>query len=215
MHGGQKLECEVKELHDASWEKMLDNFPVLIKDRIPPGLDFTWAAGARITDAAHGARVQRELSAAVPDATIFDIASMTEVVEDMLDRGVWLVRSLSLLTVFTGLVIVVAVLLAGKRDRVEESVLLRTLGASRSQIRRILVWEYLLLGLFAALTGALLSMGFAWLLAKQVFKIPFDTWHWPLAAAVAIVCGLTAALGMLLSRGVASHPPLAILRGEG
>lgn len=215
MHGGRELECGVNELHDASWERMLDNFPVLVKDRIPPEAIVTWAAGARIDDSAHGARVQRELAAAVPGATIFDIASMTAIVGDMMDRGAWLVSSLSLLTVFTGLVIVVAVLLAGRRDRVEESVLLRTLGASRSQIRRILVCEYLLLGLFAALTGALLSTGFSWLLARQVFKIPFDTWHWPLAVAIAVVCTLTAALGMLLSRGVAGHPPLAILRGEG
>ncbi|HEX2751222.1 MAG TPA: FtsX-like permease family protein, partial [Verrucomicrobiales bacterium] len=94
-------------------------------------------------------------------------------------------------------------------------VLLRTLGASRSQIRRILVFEYLLLGLFAALTGALLAVGFAWLLATHVFHLPFDTWYLPLGAAVGLVCALTAILGMLLSRGVAGHPPLAILRGEG
>ena len=214
-HGGQELNCVVKELHEANIEKMLDNFAILIKERIPPGLLTTWATGARITDAAHGSRVQGALTSAVPGVTIFDIAAMSEVVEKMIERGAWLVRSLSLLTVFTGLVIVVAVLLAGRRDRVEESVLLRTLGASRSQIRRILICEYLLLGLFAALTGALLSMGFAWLLATFVFKIPFDTWHWPLAAAVILVCALTALLGMFLSRGVASHPPLSILRGEG
>ena len=58
-------------------------------------------------------------------------------------------------------------------------------------------------------------MGFAWLLATRVFKIPFNTWYWPLAVAVGLVCVLTALLGMFLSRGVASHPPLSILRGEG
>ena len=214
-HAGQNLECTVKELHESNIEKMLDNFAILIKDRVPPGLIITWASGARITGAAHGARVQRALTAAVPGVTIFDIAAMSEVVDKMIERGAWLVRSLSLLTVFTGLVIVVAILLAGRRDRLEESVLLRTLGASRSQIRRILIWEYFLLGLFAALTGALLSMGFAWLLATRVFKIPFNTWYWPLAVAVGLVCVLTALLGMFLSRGVASHPPLSILRGEG
>jgi putative ABC transport system permease protein len=215
MHGGREFECNVDELHEATWEKMLENFPVLIKERVPSGLGVTWAAAARITDAAHGARVQRELTAALPGVTIFDVAAATATLEDILHRGGWLVKSLSLLTVFTGLVIVAAVLMAGRRDRLEESVLLRTLGASRGQIRRILVSEYFLLGLFAALTGALLSIGFAWVLAKQLFEVPFDTWYWPLAAAVVLVCALTAGLGMLLSRGIATHPPLAILRGEG
>lgn len=215
MNGRLEMECLVNQLHEATWERMLENFPILIKEHAPPATSVTWAAGARIKDPVQGARLQHDLTAAVPGVTIFDVAAMTEVLEDIMDRGAWLVRSLSLLTVFTGLVIVVAVLLAGRRDRVEESVLLRTLGASRSQIRRILVWEYLLLGLFAALTGALLSMGFAWLLAAKVFHIPFDTWYWPLAAATGLVCLLTAGLGMMLSRGVASHPPLTILRGDG
>ena len=87
--------------------------------------------------------------------------------------------------------------------------------ASRGQIRRILVTEYLLLGFFAALTGALLALGFAWLLSWKVFDIPFNTWHWPLLAAVALVCAVTAGLGMMLSRGIAGHSPLAVLRGEG
>ena len=213
-HGGRTIECVVHELHEADIAKMLDNFPVLIKDRVPPDLTVTYAAAVHIENAAHGARVQRALTAALPNVTIFDIASISVIVEKMIERGAGVIHWLSLLTVFTGLVIVAAVLAAGRRDRVEESVLLRTMGASRGQIRRILVTEYLLLGLFAALTGALLSLGFAWLLSWKVFQIPFATWQWPLAAAVVLVCALTAALGMLLSRGVASHPPLAVLRGE-
>jgi putative ABC transport system permease protein len=212
---GGDVECEVIELHEISWDRMLDNFPVVIKEHSPHGLTAAWATGAHVMDSAHGARMQREVSQALPGITVLDVTSFTAVLADIMERGRWLVQSMSLLTVVTGLIIVVAVLLAGRRDRVEESVLLRTLGASRFQIRRILVWEYLLLGLFAALTGALLSVGFAWLLAVRVFHLPFDTWYWPLGVAVALVCALTAALGMALSRGVAGHPPLAILRGEG
>jgi len=214
-HGGQTLTCRLAAIHEADLERLLANFPVLIKERIPPGLNPTWSAGGRIADAAHGVRVQRALTAAVPGVTIFDFANLSAVVEKMISRGAEIVHWLSLITVGTGLAIVFAILAGGRRDRMEESVLLRTLGASRSQIRRILVTEYLLLGLFAALTGALLSVGFTWLLAWKVFEVPFDTWHWPLAAAVALACAVTTALGMMLSRGVAGSPPLAILRGEG
>jgi len=212
---GRELEFVVAELHDISWDRMLDNFPVIIKDHSPHGFTGAWVMGAHVDNSAHGARMQRDVSQALPGITILDVTAITAVVADILERGRWLVHSMSLLTVITGLIIVIAVLLAGRRDRVEESVLLRTLGASRSQIRRILVWEYLMLGLFAALTGALLAVGFAWLLATQVFHLPFDTWYWPLGAAVVLVCALTAGLGMVLSRGVAGHPPLAILRGDG
>ncbi len=212
---GTLLNCTVEAIHEISWERLFSNFPIIFSSGQPAGIPSSWAAGAQVTDAAMGARLQKNLSAAIPGATIFDIAAMTAVIGDLIERGSWLIHSLSLLTVFTGLIILVAVLLAGRRDRVEESVLLRTLGASRSQIRRILVWEYVLLGLFASVTGALLSLGAGWLLASGVFKVPYTLWHWPLAAAIVFVCGVTALLGMFLSRGVAKYPPLTILRAEG
>jgi putative ABC transport system permease protein len=212
---GTTLQCTVAELHEISWERLFSNFPIIFRSGQPAGIPSSWATGAQITDAVMGARLQKQLSTQLPGTTIFDIAAMTAVIGDMIERGSWLIHSLSLLTVFTGLIILAAVLLAGRRDRVEESVLLRTLGASRRQIRRILIWEYLLLGLFASATGALLSLGAGWLLATGVFKVPYTAWHWPLAAAIALVCGTTALLGMALSRGVARHPPLTILRAEG
>ena len=52
----------------------------------------------------------------MPGITVFDVAAMTRVFEDVLDRGAWLVRGLCLLTVLTGGIIVLAVLLAGRRE---------------------------------------------------------------------------------------------------
>ena len=96
----------------------------------------------------------------------------------------------------------------------QESVLLRTLGASRRQIQQILLAEYLALGGLAALTGIGLSVGATWALAKFIFKTDFNPEPLTLVAAFVIVCLLTTITGMLASRGVGNHPPLEILRRE-
>jgi hypothetical protein len=62
----------------------------------------------------------------------------------------------------------------GKFARIRESVLLRTLGASRRVILRIIALEYLLLGALACLAGVGLSVLGAWALARFAFKIPFE-----------------------------------------
>ena len=209
----RELVCVIQRTHAPSFENLLQSFPVIFPEGALEGFRHSWGFAVRTVGLTDGVRLQRDLTAAVPGVTVFDLATLTSVIEDLLDRGLWVIRALSLLTVFTGCVIVVAILLSGRRDRLEESVLLRTLGASRSQIRRILVSEHVLLGLLASLTGGLLATGYAWLLARFLFKVPFSTVLWPLAAAVAVVCALTLALGLLLGRGIASHPPLAILRG--
>jgi putative ABC transport system permease protein len=98
---------------------------------------------------------------------------------------------------------------------VRESVLLRTLGASRGQIWRILAVEYAALGLLAAVTGILLALAAVWALAAFVFHVRFMPPLWPVLAALAAVPALTLATGLLMSRRILREPPLSILRAEG
>ncbi len=212
--GTDKLECEITSLRKVDWEEMRLNFLIVFPAGRAEKLAHTWAVSARLPTPAAGAKVQRELSAAFPNLTIFDIAAAVGILEDILAKAGVVVRGLSLVVVLTGVLILIAVVSAGRQGRTEESVLLRTMGASSGQIRRILTAEYVLLGFLASAAGAGLSTGFSWLLARYLFDVPFTAWLLPLAGAVAVVCGITAALGLLMSRGIATHPPLAILRQE-
>ena len=56
-------------------------------------------------------------------------------------------------SVSVGLIVLVGVIASSRYQRIEESVLLKTLGASRRQVVAIMALEYLFLGAFAAATG--------------------------------------------------------------
>ncbi len=55
----------------------------------------------------------------------------------------------------------------------QESVLLRTLGANRKQIFAITALEYFFLGAFAAATGIVIALGGGWALAHYTFETTF------------------------------------------
>jgi putative ABC transport system permease protein len=93
-------------------------------------------------------------------------------------------------------------------------VLLRTLGASRWQIWKILGAEYLFLGLLASATGIVLALAASWALAVFTFKLAYAPSPWPPLIAAIAVSSLTLAIGLLTSYGIGSTPPLAILREE-
>ena len=93
--------------------------------------------------------------------------------------------------------------------------LLRTLGASQSQILRILITEYVMLGLFAGLAGVFLSGVATWALAVFVFDLDYVARIWPMPVSVAVLVCFTVAVGLLMSRGISRHPPLEILRSGG
>ncbi|MDF1815375.1 MAG: FtsX-like permease family protein [Verrucomicrobiales bacterium] len=210
---GLPLTLSITSIRKVDWDHQGLNFFLVFPEGLleeAPGFHIlTTNAG----DSAQSGALQREAAIQFPNVTVFDMSLILKTVEDIVERAGYVVRFMSLYTVGAGIMILVGTILSGQRDRTEESVLLRTLGASREQIRSILLTEYIALGLFAAITGGILSIAATWGLAKFAFKVEFFTHLWPVAGAIVLTSLLCAAFGMILSRGVANHPPLEVLRG--
>jgi putative ABC transport system permease protein len=117
-------------------------------------------------------------------------------------------------TVLTGIIVLVGAILTGRFQRIRETVLLRTLGATRRQLRQIQLVEYSVLGVLAALTGCGLAITANSLLAYFVFKAPVLFSPWALLASVVGAVTVTLVTGMLTNRGITTHPPLEVLRQE-
>jgi putative ABC transport system permease protein len=139
-----------------------------------------------------------------------------QTVDEILSKISFVIRFMAGFSILTGLLVLASSVLISRYQRTRESVLLRTLGASRNQILRITVLEYALLGSLAAMAGVVLAGIAAWALAIWVFETPFvGSSLLALPVLVALVAGLTALIGGLNSRSVLNQPPLAVLRAEG
>ena len=79
---------------------------------------------------------------------------------------------------------------------------------------QILAAESLALGLAAATTGAVLAVAASWALARYLFKVAFLAHAGLVLGGILVVALVTLVAGLLLSRGLANHPPLEILRRE-
>ena len=130
------------------------------------------------------------------------------------DRVVLAIRFMAGFTLATGTLVLVGALATSRFQRIREGALLRTLGATRSQIFRIVLAEYFALGAMAATVAALLSLAAAWALAKWVFESRVSPQPMSLAALVLGVVSLTVLVGLLNSREVIRRTPLEVLRGE-
>ena len=111
-----------------------------------------------------------------------------------------------------GIPVLFSAVAATRRERVREGVLLKTLGATQGQIRRILFAEYALLGVLGSLTGMLLSFGGAWALLKFVFERPFSPATVPAVLIAAAMVLVTVSIGVLSGRDVFKTTPMAALR---
>jgi putative ABC transport system permease protein len=127
----------------------------------------------------------------------------------------FVIRFMALFSILTGLVVLAGAVLVSRYQRIEESVLLKTLGASRKQVVQIMLIEYLFLGVFATVTGLVLAYAASGALAVFVFETSLVLAPLPLVLSFVVVTALTVGIGLLNSRGIYARPPLEVLRAEG
>ena len=212
--GGIPMKLKIANVREVDWDGLDLNFFIVFPEGVlesAPG--FNVVTTRTLTDETTG-KLNRAILEQFPNITVFDASQVVETLQKIIGQVGKIIRFTALFTILTGIMILIGTVLSGKRDRIAESVLLRTLGASRSQIWKILTTEYALLGFLAALTGALLATATSWALATFVFDLDFLTQAWPAAIAITAVTLFTTAVGLALSQGITSKPPLTILRGE-
>ncbi len=211
---GIELGTRVGSLRRVDWDRFQPNFfavfPVGALEAAP---SFSVIV-TRVESTERLVELQRSIVRRFPNVSTIDLSQILKTVDSLLDRVAAVVRFMALFSILTGLVVLGGAVTTSRYQKIKEAVLLRTLGASRGQIVKILLIEYLLLGSLATLAGLGLSLAASWALTALVFKTDFRA---PLAALALLAAGtvsLVVAIGVANTRGVWSRPPLEVLRSE-
>ena len=212
---GVPVKARVDSLRQVDWRRMQPNFFLVFPEGALEAAPKFHIMALRVADATQSARVQQAVVRDHPNVSAIDLALIIQTIDGVYSKASFVVEFLALFTVITGGIVLAGAVLIGRSQRVRESVLLRTLGATKAQVNRIMFAEYLALGTLGAAVGAVLAVGANWALAYGIFKV---AWSAPsltvLLGGWAVVSSLTVVTGLLSNRGICDHPPLAVLREE-
>lgn len=211
---GVPVASRVAVLRDVEWARFEPNFFVVFPEGPLDGAPRSYVLLSRVDDPSRRARLQRSVVEAHPNVSSLDLTQVQRAIEGVLDKVVLAVRFMALFSLAAGAVVLAGAVAASRHQRVREGALLRTLGARRSQLLRILLTEYAVLGALAAGAAILLSTLAGWALVRFVFDGSFALPGLPLLALLLGVLGLTIAVGLLGSTEVWRRPPLEVLRAE-
>ena len=211
---GLPVPVVVGSLRRVEWQRISPNFLVLFPAGVLEKAPQFYVLVTRSNSEVDAAALQREAVELFPNVSIIDLKLVLNTVNAILDRASRIIRFMASFSLATGLIVLVAVIVNSRYQRLQESVLLRTLGATRRQIRRIMLVEYLLLGGFAAAAGLILALIGNWALSYYVFEAPFAPAPLPLLVLLAMVMGSTSLVGTLASSNILHRPPLEVLRAE-
>jgi putative ABC transport system permease protein len=149
-----------------------------------------------------------------PNISVVDLTTILESVNDILQKVAFIIRFMAIFSLLTGMIVLISSLLLSKYQRLKESILLRTIGATKSQIIRINMTEYTILGSLSAGTGIVIAILAAFILTKFQLQLDFVIDWVPVFAVFLLVVLVTVVTGMINSRSVVSSPPLEVLRKE-
>jgi putative ABC transport system permease protein len=212
---GVALKALVGSLRAVEWRRMQPNFFIVFPEGVLESAPKFHVMALRVGDAAQSAKVQQAVVRDHPNVSAIDLALIMQTIDGVYAKASFVVEFLALFTVVTGVVVLAGAVLIGRSQRVRESVLLRTLGATKAQVNRIMFAEYLALGTLGAAVGAVLAIGANWALARFVFQL-----NWVTPSLLVLVTGwaavslMTVLTGLLSNRGICDHPPLEVLRQE-
>lgn len=211
---GIPVKVRIAGIRKVDWPKDPPNFIFVFPNGVLENAPQIYVTATRINDQQQANQFQQQLVMQYPNVSLIDLRLILSTVNQLFDKLGLVIRVLALFSIITGLVVLAGAVINSKFVRIKENVLLRTVGARTRQITMITLIEYAWLGLFAALTGMILSMGGGWLLTKFFFEITFGfDWVELLLIAGGVIM-LTVTIGWFNSREVISTPPLQILRKE-
>ena len=210
---GVPVEAEVTSLRKVDWQTLGTNFFVVFSPGALDGAPMTFVATARTPAAAEGA-VQSAVASAFPNVTAIPVRDVLERVGAVLGDIAVAIRVMALFTVATGIVVMAGALASTRYQRLYESVVLRTLGATRGAVARAFAVEYGCLGAAAGVGGTALAVALAWIVLHFVLDTPWRFEPWALLAGVAASVALAIAVGFLATWRLLGEKPLPVLRRE-
>ena len=209
---GIPLKTYVKNIRKINWNRMQTNFLIVFPTGILETAPQFHVLLTQVNDEQASATYQRTIIQAFPNISIVDIKLLITTIEGILTKVKFVLQCMSLISIITGIIVLIISINNTKFQRLKETVLLRTIGATKKQIVSITAIEYFLLGTISTFSGILLAILSSYTLIYFIFESEFILDYIALINIFLGIVGITVFLGVYNNRKILLQSPLESLR---
>ena len=210
---GRDIEMRITSLRDIEWRGLGINFTMIASPGLLEAAPHTHIATVR-GDPARDAQVLRAVTDAFPNVTGIRVRDALDALASVLTRLGTAMASTASITLLSGLLVLAGAVAAGQRRRIRDAVVLKTLGATRAQIRRAWLVEFGLLGLVAGVVAAMVGAAASWGVTRYVMRADWTFLPGTLALTIGLCVALTLAMGYAGTALALRARPAPLLRNE-
>ena len=170
---GRDLDMKVANLRSIQWRQLAINFTLVASPGLLERAPHMHIATVR-EPPAEDAPLLRAVTDALPNVTGIRVADILQSVADLVGKLAAALAATGSVTLASGALVLAGAVAAGQRRRVAEAVVLKTLGATRAQIRTAWMVEFGLIGVTAGLIAAALGTAASWGVMHYMLRAPWS-----------------------------------------
>ncbi len=212
---GRNITAKIANLRKVEWQTLGINFVMVFSPNSFAGAPHTHLATLTYTKAGGDAReatLLKDVATRFPAVTTVRVKDALTAINDLVVQLASAIRGASIVALVASILVLAGALAAGQEGRIHDSVVLKTLGATRKQLVTAFILEYAILGAATAIFGFAAGSATAFVIITQVMKVEFSM-LWDIAALAMIVAlVVTVVLGLLGTWRVLGAKPAAYLR---
>ncbi|WP_062733673.1 ABC transporter permease [Sphingobium abikonense] len=199
---GREITARIASLRKVNWDTMGFNYVLVFSPVTLQSAPHSVAATITM-DPRHDAAMTRALLAAFPGVSVIAVGDVIDQVGTILTQMSRAILVAASVAILAGIAVLVGAIAAARQSRSYDSVILKTLGATRLQLLGGQALEYGLLSLLLAIVALALGSAAAWFVIVQVFDF---TWSPDWAVMLGTLAG-----GALLTLGIGLAGALPLL----
>jgi len=202
---GREIEARIASLRQVNWDTMGFNYVLVFSPNSFAGAPHSLTATVSVAPGRE-ARVTRALVSAFPGASVIAVRDIVQQITNLLGQMTGAILAAASITILAGIAVLIGAIAASRQTRSYDSVILKTLGATRLQVLGTQLLEYALLAAIVSGVALLLGTAAAWYVIVMLFDF---TWapDWPVVLAT-LAGGAIVTLGI----GLAGSLPLMAVR---
>ena len=210
---GRDVTARVANFRKVNWRSMGINFVMVFSPNTLKSAPHSHVVTVEM-EGGDEAKLLNAMAREFPSVTAVRIKEALTTVSELLGKMLAAIRGANALTLLTGILVLAGALAAGLSNRTYEAVVLKTYGASSTQLMGAFIIEYAVLGLAAAIFGIATGSLGSWFLATWILNM-----EWSFSIVVATVTAflamaLTIAAGLMVTWAALAAKPAPILRNE-
>ncbi len=209
---GREITGEIANTREVAWESFRINFVFIMSPGLLEGAPHSWIATTKSDTNDTASKIEQAITSSFKNISALSVRQAVSTVEKVLDLLGNAIQLTAAVTLLSGLAVLAGSVATSEAQRISDSIILKVLGARRTDIILSWLFEYALLGILTALVASVIGTGVSWALIVLFIESHF-IFNLPLILSTAFIgAGFTTLLGLIGAMRSLSFRPAPFLR---